>query len=410
MSRKHKELEGSMSMQGEAEPRLLSAGGQQHLRQIYQAGLLEDTLPFWFPRAIDGEHGGYLHCFDRVGQLFETDKSIWVQGRMSWLLLKLHNEVEPRPEWLEWGLHGLRFLERHGFDRDGRMFFHVAQDGQPIRKRRYAYSEAFAAIAFAAAARATGREEYAVRAKELLRFFLRWNFEPGWMPPKYTAVRPLLGLGPRMIALVTAQELRSQLGPSEEFELVIDRCLEEISDLFVRPELEVVLEAVGPDGSVSDHIDGRTLNPGHAIEAAWFIMEEGRYRQDWELVQLGCRMLDWMWRRGWDEDFGGLFYFRDLFDKPPQEYWHDMKFWWPHNEAIIATLMAWKLTGEPRYAVWHEQVHDWSYRHFADPEYGEWFGYLHRDGRLSTPTKGNLWKSCFHHPRMQLWCWKLLES
>jgi hypothetical protein len=235
MSRKHKELEGSMSMQGEAEPRLLSAGGQQHLRQIYQAGLLEDTLPFWFPRAIDGEHGGYLHCFDRVGQLFETDKSIWVQGRMSWLLLKLHNEVEPRPEWLEWGLHGLHFLERHGFDRDGRMFFHVAQDGQPIRKRRYAYSEAFAAIAFAAAARATGREEYAVRAKELLRFFLRWNFEPGWMPPKYTAVRPLLGLGPRMIALVTAQELRNQLGPSEEFELVIDRCLGEIRDLFVRP-------------------------------------------------------------------------------------------------------------------------------------------------------------------------------
>jgi N-acylglucosamine 2-epimerase len=212
-----------------------------------------------------------------------------------------------------------------------------------------------------------------------------------------------------MIALVTAQELRAQLGADPEWDAIIERSIAEMRDWFVRPELRAVLEAVGTDGKVSDHIDGRTLNPGHAIEGAWFILEEGRIRQSWELVQLGCQMLDWMWERGWDREYGGLFYFRDLFDRPPQEYWHDMKFWWPHNEAIIATLLAWKLTGEHRYAVWHDLVHDWSYRHFADPEYGEWFGYLHRDGTLSTPTKGNLWKSCFHHPRMQLICWKLLD-
>lgn len=398
-----------MPVNPQSEPRLTTTLGQDYLRSLYRDGLLEDTLRFWFPRSLDWDHGGFLHCFDRTGELFETDKSIWVQGRMTWMLLKLYNEVEARPEWLEWGLHGLEFLSRHGFDSDGRMFFHVNREGLPIRKRRYAYSESFAAIAFAAAARATGREAYALRARDLFRFFVRWNFEPGLMPPKFTATRPLIGMGPRMIALVTAQELRSQLGPDPEWDAVIDRCIVEIRDWFVRPELQAVLEAVGSDGKVSDHIDGRTLNPGHAIEGAWFIMQEGRIRQNWEWVQLGCQMLDWMWDRGWDREHGGLFYFRDLFDRPPQEYWHDMKFWWPHNEAIIATLLAWKLTGEQRYAVWHEMVHDWSYRHFADPEYGEWFGYLHRDGTLSTPTKGNLWKSCFHHPRMQLLCWKLLD-
>ncbi len=138
-------------------------------------------------------------------------------------------------------------------------------------------------------------------------------------------------------------------------------------------------------------------------------MREGLYRQNQHLVQLGCQMLDYMWQRGWDQEYGGIYYFRDLYDRPAQEYWHDMKFWWPHDEAIIATLMAWQLTGEERYAQWHEQVLAWSLRHFADSQHGEWFGYLHRDGSLSTSTKGNLWKSCFHHPRMQWMCWQMLE-
>jgi N-acylglucosamine 2-epimerase len=93
---------------------------------------------------------------------------------------------------------------------------------------------------------------------------------------------------------------------------------------------------------------------------------------------------------------------RDVHGKPVQEYWHDMKFWWPHCEAIIATLLAWKLTGNSRYAEMHAQVHDWSFAHFPDREYGEWFGYLHRDGTPSQRAKGNLFKGPFHLPRM-LW-------
>ena len=117
-----------------------------------------------------------------------------------------------------------------------------------------------------------------------------------------------------------------------------------------------------------------------------------------------------MWRRGWDAEYGGLLYFVDVNGLPVQEYWHDMKFWWPHNEAIIATLMAYQLTGDAKYARWHQQVHDWAYQHFADPEHGEWYGYLHRDGRISVPLKGNLWKGPFHLPRMQLVCWMLLAE
>ena len=80
------------------------------------------------------------------------------------------------------------------------------------------------------------------------------------------------------------------------------------------------------------------------------------------------------------------------------------------NEAIIATLLAYQLTGEKKYAEWHKLIHEWTYKLFPDPEYGEWFGYFHRDGRLSVPLKGNLWKGPFHIPRMQLMAWKILEE
>lgn len=393
----------------ESAPQLLTPEGRLELLRVYTTGLLDDTVPFWFPRCVDHEQGGFLHCLDRDGSLFDTDKSVWAQGRITWMLLTLYNTVERRPEWLAWAEGGLRFIERHCFDADGRMFFHVTRDGQPIRKRRYAYSESFAAIAYAAHHRATGEDRSASRALELFEQFTRWNFTPGLMPPKFAGTRPLIGMGPRMITIVTAQELRLALGESPLLTSWIDRCIEEIRTLFVKPDRRVVLESVAPDGSIVDHADGRLLNPGHAIEGAWFLMEEGRYRGDSSLIQLGCDMLDWMWERGWDDECGGLFYFRDLDNRPVQEYWHDMKFWWPHDEAIIATLMAYLLTGEPRYARWHQQVHDWSHEHFADPQHGEWFGYLHRDGRRSTTTKGNLWKSFFHHPRMQWLCRQLLE-
>jgi len=391
-------------------PQLATPEGRHALRDSYRRGLLEDTVRFWFPRAVDTEHGGFLHCFDRDGSVVDTDKSVWAQGRMSWMLLQLHNGFERRPEWLEWARSGIDFLNRHAVDTDGRMFFHLTRDGRPIRKRRYAYSEAFAAIANAALTRATGDAAAADRARALFDQFTRWNFTPGLMPPKFTEVRPMIGLAPRMITIVTAQELRENLGEDPQFTAWIGRCIEEIEKLFVKPDLRVVMESVAPDGAIVDHFDGRTLNPGHAIEGAWFILREAEHRGDSRLKRLGCDMLDWMWERGWDTEQGGIFYFRDVFNKPVQEYWHEMKFWWPHNETIIATLLAYRLTRDAKYARWHQLVHDWSHRHFSDPVHGEWFGYLRCDGTVSSTLKGNLWKSFFHHPRMQWTCWKLLEQ
>lgn len=384
------------------------------LSAFYHEALLKDCVPFWFPRSVDKEHGGFLHCLDADGTVVDTDKSVWAQGRMSWMLLTLFNTLDSRLEWLAWAESGLRFLEQHCIDQAdpmGRMYFHVTREGRPIRKRRYAYSECFAAIAYAAHARATGHSASAERARALFELFVKWNFTPGLMPAKYTDTRPTLSLGPRMMTLVTAQELAANLGDDAGLRGWRDRCIDEIARLFVKPDIRCVMEQVAPDGSVVDHFDGRTLNPGHAMEAAWFIMQEGGLRKEASYIRLGCEMLDWMWARGWDAEHGGILNLCDVSGKPVvQEYWHDMKFWWPHDEALIATLMAWKLTGEARYAAWHEQVRTWSFSRFSDAPHGEWFGYLHRDGSRSSTLKGNLWKSFFHHPRALWMCRGMLAE
>jgi len=382
------------------------------LADFYHDQLFNDCLPFWFPRSIDTQHGGFFHCFDGDGSLVESDKSVWAQGRMSWMLLTLHLEYERRPEWLEWAENGLRFMEEKCLDpTDGRMFFHVMQDGTPVRKRRYAYSESFAAIAWAAHAAATGNSDSAKKARHWFNHFVSWNFTPGLMPPKFTGARPLEAIGPRMIGLVTAQELIKHLGPDDTLKGWIDRFLDDIRRLFVKPDLKVVMELVEPNGSISDHFDGRTLNPGHSIEAAWFILEEARRRSnDPELIRMACDMIDWMWERGWDPQYGGLFYFRDVHGKPVQEYWHDMKFWWPHDETLIATLMAHRMTGESRYLDMHEQCRTWAFKHFGGSAQGEWYGYLRRDGVPTNTLKGSLWKSFFHHPRALWLCRQLALS
>ena len=379
------------------------------LRDFYRSSLLDDTLAFWMPEIVDEKFGGYLSMRDRDGSLIDDDKSVWLQGRFAWMLSTLYNTMEQRDEWLAAAKSGVEFLKAHCFDEDGRMFFLVTREGKPLRKRRYFFSEAFAVMAFAAYGKASGEEVWVEEARQL--FAKCMDYAEGRTStgePKWTGERTMKGIGVPMIFLQVAQVLIAN-GGDDLAERKVDEFIEEIRE-FVKDDIACVMEQIGMEGEVVDHIDARTLNPGHAIEGAWFILDEAKRRGgDAELIALGCRMLDYMWERGWDQEYGGILYFKDVYDKPVQEYWHDMKFWWPQCEAIIATLLAYQLTGNEKYAGWHRMIHRYAHEAFSDPDHGEWFGYLHRDGRLSTPLKGNQFKGPFHLPRMQWYCWQLLN-
>jgi N-acylglucosamine 2-epimerase len=205
-----------------------------------------------------------------------------------------------------------------------------------------------------------------------------------------------------MILINTASRIREAIR-DEILNEQIDKSLKSIRNDFMHPEFGALLETVGPNGEFIDSIMGRTINPGHCIETAWFILEEAKYR-DWDknLIETATTILDWSWKWGWDEEHGGIINFRDCRNLPSQDYAHDMKFWWPQTEAIVATLYAYRATGDGKYLEMHKKISDYAYSRFPDTEFGEWYGYLHRDGTVSQPAKGNLFKGPFHVPRMMI--------
>ncbi|MBT8044034.1 MAG: AGE family epimerase/isomerase [Verrucomicrobiae bacterium] len=380
----------------------------ENLRDFYRDSLLNDTLPFWLPRSIDTEHGGYLLMRGRDGSLLDDDKSVWFQGRFSSILANLYNTFEQRPEWLEGARTGVDFLRKHCFDEDGRMYFLVTRDGRPLRKRRYFFSEAFAIAAYCQFAKATHDDVLAQEARDLFKRCSEYADGTRPLPPKFTGTRPSKGLGVPMIFLNIAQQLCDTVGcdfAAAQIDTYITQIAACVDDVH-----RCVWECTDLNGEMIDHLQERTITPGHAIEGAWFILHEAKRRGgDQDLEKLGLKMLDYSWEQGWDNDHGGIIYFRDPTGKPVMEYWQDMKFWWPQNEAVIATLLAYTTTHDAKYAEWHRLIHDNAHQHFHDEKYGEWFGYLHRDGSRSTDMKGNHFKGPFHLPRMQAYCWQHLD-
>lgn len=383
------------------------------LANEYRSMLLDNVLPFWLDHGFDREFGGMLTGLDRDGSLLETDKSVWFQGRALWVFSEAARLYDKQDEYQEVATSLLSFIEQHCFNpSDGRMYFRVSREGDPVIKRiRYIFSETFAIVGFAAYSRAFGKKEYATKAYDLFQTILATLKSDDILVPKFK--RASKGFGIPMMSLVTAQELREACPEhAEELTLFIDGVIAEIEQYFIRPELEIVVEQCSENGSLElDHFEGRLLNPGHAIECAWFIMREAKYRDnDAALSRVGTTMLNWMWNIGWDTEKGGIIYFRDALGKSPTEYWHDMKFWWPQCEASIANLLAYTLTNNTQYLDRFNEVDQYIKANLIDEEFGEWYGYLHHDNTLSTPLKGNMYKGPFHIPRMYLVCEALLSE
>lgn len=368
----------------------------------YKNDVINNIMPFWIKNGLDRKNGGVYTCLDRDGSLMDTTKSVWFQGRFGFIAAYAYNNIEKNPEWLAASKSCIDFIEAHCFDTDGHMFFEVTAEGAPLRKRRYVFSEGFAAIAMAEYALATGEKKYAERALEIFKKTQYFLETPGLLEPKYLPTQPTRGHSITMILINTASRIRQVINDPVLTEQ-IDTSIAALRKYFIHPEFKALLEMVGPNGEFIDTCNGRVINPGHCIETAWFIMEEAKSRNwDKDLTQLALQILDWSWEWGWDKKYGGIINFRDCRNLPPQDYSQDMKFWWPQTEAIIATLYAYQATKDEKYLEMHKQISEWTYAHFPDKEYGEWYGYLHRDGTVAQPAKGNIFKGPFHVPRMMI--------
>ncbi|EKY03573.1 N-acylglucosamine 2-epimerase [Hoylesella saccharolytica F0055] len=376
----------------------------------YKEDLTQNIMPFWMKYGVDKKNGGVYTCVDRDGSLMDTTKSVWFQGRFAFVCAYAYNHIEKNEEWLAAAKSTIDFIEKYCFDNDGHMYFSITHDGRPLRKRRYVFSETFAAIAMSEYALASGDRSYADKAVKIFKDTLRFLSTPGFLTPKFEPEVKLQGHSIVMILINVASCLRL-VSDDPILTRQIDESIEKLKKYFMHPEFKALLESVGPNGEFIDTNMTRLINPGHCIETAWFIMEEAKTR-NWnkDLTDMALTIFDWSWDWGWDKSYGGIINFRDCRNLPVQDYSQDMKFWWPQCETIIASLYAYLATGEDEYIYRHQRISEWTYAHFPDTKYGEWYGYLHRDGRVAQPAKGNLFKGPFHIPRMMIKSYTLCKE
>jgi N-acylglucosamine 2-epimerase len=374
----------------------------------YREELFDNVAPFWEAYGVDREQGGYFTCLDRFGARYSTDKYMWMQGRAVWMFARLHNEVAQDRGWLDLAQQGLDFIRRYGRAPDGRVYFSLTRDGQPIHIQRKIYGEVFFVMALTEMARATGRQEYLDEARALF-----WQVYDLWRHPAKLG-RPMLPGGFRgttladpMVFLGMVEEL-ARVDPGPAYDGIVDE-MTAVALRHIQRDRRLVFENVGPGGEFVDTPQGRLLNPGHAIELAWFMIHLAQRTGDNSLIPTALDVVDWSLECGWDAEYGGMYYFRDCDGWPLQQLEWNMKLWWPVTEAMYATLLAWDVSGEARYLEWHRRIADWGFDHLHDTEAGEWFGYLDRRGEPTHLMKGGAYKGFFHLPRALLYCIQLLE-
>jgi N-acylglucosamine 2-epimerase len=380
------------------------------LSQLYRDTLLNNIIPFWVQHSIDHTNGGYFTCLDRQGQVYDTDKFIWLQNRQVWMFSTFYNQIEKNPEWLQVAKHGADFLAQHGRDANGDWYFSLDRTGQPLIQPYNIFSDCFAAMAFSQYAAASGQESAKEIALQAYQNVLRRQDNPkGKYTKAYPGTRPLKSLAVPMILANLTLEM-SWLLPPAELDRVLAATVQEVMQDFRDLEQGYMREAVDPQGQRVDCYEGRLLNPGHGIEAMWFMMDIAQRQGNQELLLQANEVVIKTLEFAWDKEYGGIYYFLDDRGHPPQQLEWDQKLWWVHVETLVALAMGYRLTGDQRCWEWYQRIHEYTWSHFADHEQGEWFGYLNRRGEVLLNLKGGKWKGCFHVPRAMLLCWREFEK
>jgi len=375
----------------------------------YKTELLDRVIPFWINHSKDNRYGGYFTCLTQKGEVFDTDKFMWLQGREVWLFSMMYNCVEKKQEWLDMSLHGANFMKKYGMDNSGNWYFSLTQEGKPLVQPYNIFSDCFAAMAFSELYKATGDNEHKKLAVETYGNILKRKDNPkGNYSKIYPGTRPLKNFSLPMILCNLSLIMEDVLG-HEQVNKTISPLVKEVMEVFYDKKSGLILENVTQEGNFSDSFEGRLLNPGHTNEAMWFMMDLAVRINDNLLVEKCIDILLRSTENGWDKKYGGIFYFLDIKGYPAQQLEWDQKLWWVHIETLIAMAKAYRLTGNESCKKWFELIHEYTWSHFRDPEYPEWFGYLNREGRPLLTLKGGKWKGCFHVPRGLYEIWKIIE-
>ncbi|KAL1781306.1 N-acylglucosamine 2-epimerase [Sigmodon hispidus] len=378
---------------------------------------LDSVMAFWMENSHDKENGGFFTCLDCNGKVYDDLKYVWLQGRQVWMYCRLYRTFERfhRAEILEAAKAGGEFLLRFAkiAPPAKKCAFVLTRDGRPIKMQRTIFSECFYIMAMNELWRVTKETRYQNEAVEMMDQIVRWVREDpaGLGRPQLSGTPAAESLAVPMMLLNLVDQLVEDDEPlNKKYSELQDWCVQRIMK-HVQRDGKAVLENISDDGKELPGCLGRQQNPGHAIEAGWFLLQYARRKGDTNLRRhIIDKFILMPFHSGWDSKFGGLFYFQDVDGFCPTQLEWNMKLWWPHSEAMIAFIMAYSDTGDSALLQLFKQVAEYTFNHFHDPATAEWYGYLNQEGKVALSIKGGPFKGCFHVPRCLAMCEKILEG
>ncbi|KAL4622602.1 N-acylglucosamine 2-epimerase [Arapaima gigas] len=411
---------------------------------------LDQVVDFWLKHSHDKLYSGFFTCLDQDGKVYDELKYVWLQGRQVWMYCRLYRTMERfhRDEILEAAKSGGEFLRRFAWTPSagspGKCAFCLTREGQPVKVQRTIFSECFYVMAMDELARVTGDHDMQVKftsvievlstltvsvlpfrvlqtservlqvhAESVMDQLVRWvRVDPaGLGRPQLPGSPPVNSLAEPMMLLCLVEQLaEGRTDVTDKYREVGSWCVQQILQ-HVQRDGTAILESVSKEGKELPGCQGRLQNPGHALEAGWFLLQYAVQHGDEELQRTAVdKFMKIPFQTGWDQEHGGILYFLDVDGHCPTQLEWSMKLWWPHCEALVAFLMAYSQSREPALLDLFSQVYDYTFSHFPDTEHGEWFGYLSRQGSVELDFKGGPFKGFFHVPRCLYMCERLLDG
>lgn len=374
----------------------------QSVKGIMRCECIE-VLDFWVQRGIDWEEGGIMTCLERDGTVWDTRKPGWFQGRSLFSFAKGYNDIRQEPKWLE-ACHNLyEFICRHLYipgDPHGHMYYLLDKQGKGVKQAHNMFTETFAIMGMAEYYKATGNKEVLERVRriydESIQFYYR---NPRFMSEGVlSAEKEKLSLGWYMMCLCSVQTLRGcDPEREEEYTRFLKEVCEDVYRFFYDPSIDLFVEVEYDP-------------PGHTCEVLWFMLAEGLYQKDEKLVRHMATMTANMMEKCYDFEYGGIPLFKNFYGKPDRMEEWDIRRWWVEAELLLTLMYAYAGTKDEKYLEWYRMAHEYVFAHFPDRRYGEWFGYLRRDGTPILDLKGDEMKGPYHLPRCFIAIYNLLDA
>jgi mannobiose 2-epimerase len=399
---------------------------ENNLRKI----LLKNIIPFWYPRVIDTEEGGYLLNHNIKGNYKgKTGKSIVSQARTMWFFSNIAGTEYGNNGHIEAARHGFEFIKNHMWDKEsGGFYWEVDSTGETIIKPdKHLYGQAYALLALSEYAVITGdnhAKELAYSLFDIIENYAhdkefggyREFFKRNWKSADADNVN-YMNVAPNIKQLNTHIHLMEAITVFlnlTKYNLAKERLLELVfiqSNSVVRKNIGACTDKHSLNWKPLYEPGSIFVNYGHDLENIWLVIEASKAIgiSNYILIDFYTTLFNNSFRYGFDRKKGGFFYGGPL-SKPADKLG---KIWWVQAESLITSIYLYSITRKKIYFDCFSKTLEWITKYQVDWKFGDWYALVKKNGkpeRDKADNKNGAWKTPYHNGRAMIKCLELIKS